>query len=97
MRTLLFIPFLMLPVAGVNAQKLTRTEKKIAAAVTRNAPAAIAFLEKVVDINSGTLNLKGVRAGRERQTSLLSPNTSPASMVLAAWAGEPIPRRKPST
>jgi glutamate carboxypeptidase len=44
------------------AQKLSRTEKKIAAAVTRNAPEAISFLEEVVNINSGTLNLEGVRA-----------------------------------
>ena len=44
------------------AQKLSRTEKKIAAAVTRNAPEAISFLEEVVNINSGTLNLDGVRA-----------------------------------
>ena len=44
------------------AQKLSRTEKKIAATVTRNAPEAISFLEKVVNINSGTLNLQGVRA-----------------------------------
>ena len=61
MRTLLCVLCLLLSVAGVNAQKLTRTEKKIAGTVSQNAPEAIAFLEKVVNINSGTLNLKGVR------------------------------------
>ena len=61
MRTLLSILSLLVLVVGVHAQKLTRTEKKIAGTVTRNAPEAIAFLEKVVNINSGTLNLKGVR------------------------------------
>ncbi len=61
MRSLLCVLYLLLSVAGVNAQKLTRTEKKIAETVSQNAPEAIAFLEKVVNINSGTLNLKGVR------------------------------------
>ncbi|MDX1332711.1 MAG: M20/M25/M40 family metallo-hydrolase, partial [Robiginitalea sp.] len=61
MRILLFILCMLVGLTGINAQQLSRTEKKIAAAVSRNAPQAIAFLEKVVNINSGTLNLEGVR------------------------------------
>jgi glutamate carboxypeptidase len=48
---------LMLP---LSAQKLSRTEKKIIASVEKYNQEAIAFLEKVVNINSGTLNLEGV-------------------------------------
>ena len=45
----------------IGAQKLSRTERKIAKTVTENNEAAISFLEKVVNINSGTLNPEGVR------------------------------------
>ena len=48
----------MLP---ITAQKLSRAEKKIIASVEKNNQEAISFLEKVVNINSGTLNLKGVK------------------------------------
>ncbi len=40
---------------------LSATETSIAAAVDAQAPAAIALLERVVNINSGTQNLAGVR------------------------------------
>lgn len=43
------------------AQKLSRVEKKIAKSVERNNQEAITFLKDVVNINSGTLNLKGVK------------------------------------
>ncbi len=43
------------------SQKLSRTEKKILTTVERNNEEAIDFLEKVVNINSGTLNAKGVK------------------------------------
>ncbi|MFM1877588.1 MAG: hypothetical protein RLZZ241_454 [Bacteroidota bacterium] len=43
------------------AQKLSKTEREILATVSRNAPEALQFLEEVVNINSGTLNLSGVR------------------------------------
>lgn len=46
---------------SLNAQKLSKTEKKILASVESNNSDAIAFLEKVVNINSGTLNSKGVK------------------------------------
>lgn len=43
------------------AQNLSRKEKKIVRSIEKNNPEAIQFLEKVVNINSGTLNLKGVQ------------------------------------
>jgi glutamate carboxypeptidase len=46
---------------SLQAQKLSRTERDILATVSRNAPEALKFFEEVVNINSGTLNLKGVR------------------------------------
>lgn len=46
---------------SLSAQKLSRTEKKIVASVEKNNSEAIGFLEKVVNINSGTLNAKGVQ------------------------------------
>ena len=52
--TLLFIP--------LHAQKLSRTERKIVAKAKAYDQESIAFLEKVVNINSGTMNLEGVRA-----------------------------------
>lgn len=57
--------FLLLISLGIwlptGAQGLSRTERKLVASVSRNAPESIDFLEKVVNINSGTLNLEGVR------------------------------------
>src|SRR6266581_3040687 len=41
---------------------LSRLERRAAAVVDRNAPAALALLERAVDINSGTMNFEGVRA-----------------------------------
>ena len=43
------------------SQKLTRTEKKIISTVADNNDEALAFLEKVVNMNSGTMNLEGVK------------------------------------
>ena len=47
---------------NVYSQKLNKKEKKILAIVEKNNDEAIALLEKVVNINSGTMNLDGVRA-----------------------------------
>ncbi|WP_421804346.1 M20/M25/M40 family metallo-hydrolase [Flagellimonas sp.] len=47
--------------ASVSAQKLSRTEKKIVSTIEKNNADAIDFLEQVVNINSGTLNAKGVK------------------------------------
>lgn len=46
---------------NLNAQKLSRIEKKIIAKVKGYEKESIDFLEKVVNINSGTMNLKGVK------------------------------------
>ena len=43
-------------------QQLSRTEKKIVKTIEKQSDEAVAFLEKVVNMNSGTLNLEGVRA-----------------------------------
>ena len=52
------------------AQRLSRTEKKIVEKVKAMDEAAIDFLEKVVNINSGTMNLDGVRkVGAEFNTA----------------------------
>ncbi|MGB5818269.1 MAG: M20/M25/M40 family metallo-hydrolase [Saonia sp.] len=46
---------------SVTAQKISRTEKKLLKTIENNNGEAISFLEKVVNINSGTLNSEGVR------------------------------------
>ncbi|MDH5630734.1 MAG: M20 family peptidase, partial [Gammaproteobacteria bacterium] len=48
---------------GVSAEnnKLSDTEKQIVKAVENNFQSQINFLEKIVNINSGTRHLKGVR------------------------------------
>lgn len=43
------------------SQNLSRIESKIIASVEKNNDEAISFLEKVVNINSGTLNARGVK------------------------------------
>nr|WP_299070494.1 M20/M25/M40 family metallo-hydrolase [uncultured Allomuricauda sp.] len=43
------------------AQNLSKTEKRIIASIEKNNTDAISFLEKVVNINSGTLNSDGVK------------------------------------
>ena len=57
---LVSLPFLLF-FFSVQAQKLNRTEKKIIKKVELLNTESINFLEKVVNINSGTLNKKGVR------------------------------------
>jgi len=51
----------VLAVLPLQAQKLTRLEKKILTRIDNNNDKAIALLEKVVNINSGSLNIKGVK------------------------------------
>ena len=60
--SLLFSATLLAYGNSVNAQKLSRMEKKIVERVNRYDQEAIDFLEKVVNINSGTMNLAGVKA-----------------------------------
>ncbi|KAA2218386.1 M20/M25/M40 family metallo-hydrolase [Maribacter flavus] len=58
----ILIVLLLFPIfQNVAGQKLSGTEKKIIKSIEANNPDAIGFLEKVVNINSGTLNLEGVK------------------------------------
>jgi glutamate carboxypeptidase len=41
--------------------KLDATERRLVAAIDRRAPASLELLQKVVDVNSGTMNFAGVR------------------------------------
>jgi glutamate carboxypeptidase len=61
---------LVLIFKSTEAQRLSRTEKKIVEKVKAMDEATIDFLEKVVNINSGTMNLDGVRkVGAEFDTA----------------------------
>src|SRR5271165_3316524 len=58
-----FVVFLSATVAiTASAQSLSPTDKAIVAYIDANEQASNALLEKLVDINSGTHNLEGVRA-----------------------------------
>lgn len=50
---------------NAKAQKLNSTEKKIIDAVNKQLPQTFKTLEEIVNINSGTMNVKGVRASGE--------------------------------
>lgn len=52
--------FIIAPLT-LNAQKLSSKEKKIVRLVEKNHSDAIAFLEEVVNMNSGTMNVEGVK------------------------------------
>lgn len=52
---------LMLSIQTTYGQKLSRKEKKIVKTIEKNHKEAIQFLEKIVNINSGTMNHKGVK------------------------------------
>ncbi|MDA7797586.1 M20 family peptidase, partial [Flavobacteriaceae bacterium] len=56
--TTLFIAFIAF---NLQAQKLNRTERKIIDRVKSLDEESLSFLEQVVNINSGTLNQKGVK------------------------------------
>lgn len=47
--------------AFAKAQQLSKPEQQLIAQVSKNNPEAIQFLEDVVNINSGTLNVEGVK------------------------------------
>ncbi len=55
------IAALLMAAAPLTAQQLSDEERRIAAAVSANQQDAIALLEQIVNINSGTLNAAGVR------------------------------------
>ena len=52
---------ILYPINSSYGQRLSRTEKKIVEKVKAMDEASIDFLEKVVNINSGTMNLEGVK------------------------------------
>jgi len=60
MKHIIFFSILLLSLT-TSAQKLSKTERKIIQQVEKNHEESIAFLEKVVNMNSGTLNLEGVK------------------------------------
>ena len=56
-----FLLILILISTNSIAQKLSRSEKKIVTIIEQNNNEAIRFLEKVVNINSGSMNHDGVK------------------------------------
>lgn len=62
MNRLFLVLVILLSTTAVHTQKLNRIEKRIVASIEKQNTEAIQFLEKVVNINSGTLNAKGVKA-----------------------------------
>ena len=81
------------------AQELTREERRIVEAVAANQSEAVALLEQIVDINSGTLNPEGVRAvydvlaprfralGFEVRYDTLPPEMNRGGHLIATRAG----------
>ncbi len=57
----LFVLFLCGNTSQISAQKLSKKEKSIVKIVESNHQDALAFLEKVVNMNSGTMNHAGVK------------------------------------
>ncbi|MGH8251861.1 MAG: M20/M25/M40 family metallo-hydrolase [Steroidobacteraceae bacterium] len=55
------------------AQTLTSVERRLVAAAEAQVPGAIALLETLVEINSGTMNLEGVRRAGEVMRRELEP------------------------
>ena len=55
------ICFLLVQFLENPAQKLSKKEKEIISLVHKNNDAAIELLEEAVNINSGTMNLEGVK------------------------------------
>ncbi len=53
--------FLLIPIQ-MRSQQLSQPEKKILKTIENNHQSAIQFLEKVVNINSGTMHFEGVKA-----------------------------------
>ncbi|MEQ8359516.1 MAG: M20/M25/M40 family metallo-hydrolase [Cytophagales bacterium] len=61
MNPLCIVIALLAVVFQVEAQKLNKDEKKVVVSVDQQMPDAIKFLEKIININSGTNNLSGVK------------------------------------
>jgi glutamate carboxypeptidase len=58
---LLLPAFLLLAATSSSQAQLTETEQRIVAAVKERSPAALELLERTARVNSGTLNVPGVR------------------------------------
>ena len=61
MKSIISVFITLLLSVPLYAQKLSKAEKKVIAVVDQQTNEAISFLEKIVNINSGTNNLEGVR------------------------------------
>jgi len=74
------------PVRGSGAAALDRTERRIVVGVDRGTPAALALLERAVNVNSGTMNFEGVRAvGRMLEPEFAALGFAPRWVDGAAW------------
>nr|MBP7931510.1 hypothetical protein [Chitinophagaceae bacterium] len=58
---LLIFAFIGFQVTGLNAQGLSKVEKKIVDHVQTNNQSAIELLKESANINSGSLNIEGVK------------------------------------
>ncbi len=72
LRSATLLAFLLITSAGLaNAAGLSAAEKRVVKAAAAETPRAIEFLEKLVNINSGSLNTEGVkRIGAEMRAQL---------------------------
>ncbi|HEX6915870.1 MAG TPA: M20/M25/M40 family metallo-hydrolase [Chitinophagaceae bacterium] len=62
MRVIVFLLSLACIAATGSAQSLSKEEQQVVRTIHENLPRHLALLQQVVDINSGTLNVAGVRA-----------------------------------
>lgn len=60
-RICILLILFLISISSTPAQKLSRAEKKLVSTIEKNNSEAIEFLEQVVNVNSGTLNAKGVK------------------------------------
>jgi glutamate carboxypeptidase len=74
------------PAGSSDAGALSRAERRIVAAVDRGSPAAQALLERAVNLNSGTMNVEGVRAmGRMLEPEFAALGFTTRWVEGAAW------------
>ncbi len=85
MKKLLSLFLCTLTVGPLFSQKLTRVEKKVLTTIEKNNAEAVSFLEEVVNINSGTLNTKGVK-----EVGIVFRNALEAIDFETQWIDMPI-------
>ncbi len=85
MKKLLSLFLCTLTVGPLFSQKLTRVEKKVLTTIEKNNAEAVSFLEEVVNINSGTLNTKGVK-----EVGMVFRNALEAIDFETQWIDMPI-------